>query len=97
MTILQTSGIYYPIEEIWMGEKGKVEWRDKGQQEAYTSFKKYSIRTKNMNYVADNATLHYPSVADPIAGKVMDRTTAETVTCYILNSNLHQGYSNERY
>ena len=32
LTIFETSGIYYPVDEIWMGTKGKSIWKDKGQR-----------------------------------------------------------------
>ena len=57
--IYQTSGIYYPFEKIWVGNKGKITWERAGKDPSieYATFNSYRINTKQSSYQID--TVHY--------------------------------------
>jgi hypothetical protein len=56
-----TSGVYFPVEEIWRGEGGRVTWGRFGLgPEVFAELGTYQIETKKSLYNVDKVKLHYP-------------------------------------
>ena len=71
ITIKNTSGIYYPLDFKWKGEKGEVDWTRAGlTDKVYCIFGEYEMNTKANNYQVDKVTFYHPTFFDkPIEGK----------------------------
>ncbi len=63
-TIVGTSGIYYPTDQLFKGKGGKVSWtRFKLSEDVYCTFVgDYAVDTKKSIYDVEKTTLHYPSL-----------------------------------
>ncbi len=59
--VKETKGIYYPKEEVWEGEFGKIDWKRAGLDgnETYCEFGKYKINCAQSDIVIDTVTFHY--------------------------------------
>jgi hypothetical protein len=76
LLIKEVNGTYYPMQRVFKGDNGKVEWTAKGATSAYAKIKNFVIYTKNMSYTAYDATLHYSAIfGKPIDGILKDRAT----------------------
>lgn len=74
LTIENAKGIFYPLEDKWVGESGTVRWTAEGAKDAYASLTDYTINLKSTSYDAPNATLYYPSIfKQPIEGTLKDQ------------------------
>ncbi len=59
--ILNSSGRFYPLTDIWEGDKGKVTWERLGlPADVYVEFGKFSFEMKKSLYEVNDAKLHYP-------------------------------------
>ena len=58
--IYETTGAFYPIEDLWKGQGGKVYWDEYDDVDAYVVLKDYELDVKKSLYEAEQATLHYP-------------------------------------
>ncbi|MCY7410989.1 MAG: hypothetical protein LH473_12010, partial [Chitinophagales bacterium] len=56
-----TSGSYYPMDNIWKGTKGRANFTrvGYGEEDAYVTFSKYKIDMNQSTYSVDTAKLHY--------------------------------------
>ncbi len=59
--IHDTKGIYYPEDQNWEGEYGKITWRRAGldPNETYCEFKKYKINCNESDFKIDTVDFHY--------------------------------------
>lgn len=75
IVINKTTGVYYPIRNLWKGNKGQVDWSRVGLgSDVYCTFNDYSIDMKSNNYKIDTVTLYHPTFFDsPIKGKFDDK------------------------
>lgn len=85
--IFKTSGIFYPLDEKWVGKNGTVTWERAGfpAEEVYATFTNYSIAIKFSNYQVDTVTffnrhLFKTALKGKLEEKVMADVTAETAT-----------------
>ena len=60
ISINGTSGDFYPVEMVWRGKGGTVEWDEFPKVDAYTELAKYEVEVRRSLYSADSATLYYP-------------------------------------
>lgn len=59
--VLGTSGIYYPFEEIWQGNGGKVTWQTAGlDSTVYARLTAYTVEAKKPIFKCDSAEFFYP-------------------------------------
>lgn len=58
--ILETAGIYFPLEHQWKGMGGKVTWERFKNNDTYGLLNEYSIDMVKASYKAEKAKLHYP-------------------------------------
>lgn len=59
--IHETSGEYFPVDQIWKGAGGRVTWERHGMDEnVYVELGEYSFETKKSLYDVESAKLHYP-------------------------------------
>jgi len=74
--IYNTSGIYYPFDKIWIGDKGKVTWERAGKKatEEYASFNTYTINTKKSSFQIDTVSYYNKELsADKIEGRLSEK------------------------
>ena len=62
IVILETKGQYYPTQEKWKGEGGRVTWEKLDQKDVYCILSEYEIAGKKSLYKAKNVKLVYPSL-----------------------------------
>lgn len=77
--IYNTSGVFYPLDERWVGKDGTVTWKRAGLDEnkVYGLLKDYEIRMKYSNYDADSVTFYNSDYFDqPLLGKLQDKVQA---------------------
>ena len=61
VTIHNTSGLYKPFEQMWIGVGGKVSWAEAGMDSSiYALLTKYKVETQKPLFSCDTATLFYP-------------------------------------
>lgn len=58
--IYETSGEYFPVEQIWQGKGGKVTWERMNMEDVYVEIGDYELETKNSLYEVKDAKLHHP-------------------------------------
>ncbi len=59
--ITQTSGEYFPVEQLWRGKGGRVTWERLGLPDVYVEIGEYELETRKSLYEVKNAKLHYPA------------------------------------
>ena len=57
--IENTSGEYYPIENIWYGNSGKVSWKRHDKPEVFVTFGKYTLEMQTGFYRIEEAELEH--------------------------------------
>lgn len=58
--IYNTSGEYFPVDQLWKGKGGKVTWERLNLSEVYAEVDAYEIDTRKSLYEVQNARLYYP-------------------------------------
>ncbi len=79
LEIYNTSGVYYPAQNKWIGRGGKIDWTRVGVDTGnmYAELLKYTIDFTSGFVTADSALFYYPLLfSKPIPGKVIDRPMA---------------------
>ncbi len=82
LEIFNTSGVYFPAQNKWMGKGGKLDWTRVGIDTGnmYAELLKYSIDFTSGFVTADSALFYYPLLfSKPLAGKVIDRPMAQSL------------------
>jgi hypothetical protein len=77
--IHNSSGIYFPGDGRFYGDKGKVTWQRAGFDPAktYAEFGKFNIRLKGSTYTIDSVTFYNEFFEKPLAGKLIDKILAD--------------------
>ncbi len=81
-TIMKTSGTYYPIEQVWVGKNGRVDWRRAGIDEnlSYADLNNYKIICKTSSYTADSVNYYNKNYfKEPLLGRLTDKVLANAV------------------
>lgn len=77
MKILNTTGVFYPLEGEWRGENGFVDWRKAGYSfsEVYAELSEYYIALKKPSFSADSVRFFNLMVFDdkPILGSLENK------------------------
>ncbi|MFN4930937.1 MAG: hypothetical protein ACK5HE_05960 [Bacteroidota bacterium] len=79
-TIMKTSGVYYPIQQLWVGSKGRVDWRRAGIDEnlCYADLNNYKISCKTSSYTADSVEYYNKNYfKTSLLGKLTDKVLAD--------------------
>ncbi len=79
MLIEETSGIFYPLDNLWKGTRGLVSWERHGlARDHYCNLGTYQIEIKKTAYQIEEAVLYYPTFfqTDSIKGKFQDKLVA---------------------
>ncbi len=86
--IYNTSGKYYPLTNMWIGGKGRINWERAGLENdmAYATFTKYNINFESVTFSIDSALLYYKDFKNlTIYGKLEDKLVpenkAKTTSC----------------
>lgn len=78
--IFETSGTYFPLDEVWVGGKGKVNWEKVGlpADQVYAELKAYTIPMDKADYQVDSVTFYNKVYFDfGLQGVYKDRLTAQ--------------------
>lgn len=85
--IIGTSGIYYPLQNRWIGKTGTVTWQRAGYgpNEVSAQLKNYSLELNRSEYTADSVLFSYSKYfKQPVLGvlkdKVMQLSNPESAT-----------------
>ncbi len=76
--IKETSGQYFPVEQIWKGKGGKVTWERFGlSEDVYAQLSEYELEVKKSLYEVKDVKMHYPLYFGNIAvaGNFRDKLT----------------------
>ncbi|MBE0662091.1 MAG: hypothetical protein IH597_06450 [Bacteroidales bacterium] len=79
MSILNASGSYYPVQNEWVGTKGRINWENSGYaaDQVYADFTFYNILLTNSSFTADSALMHFPEYFNrALPGSVNHRVVA---------------------
>ena len=74
--IKQTSGDYYPLENKWEGNSGRVDWArgSLDPNKVYCTFKNYTVNCTNFNYIVDTVTFYHTDYfKTALTGKLLDK------------------------
>jgi hypothetical protein len=77
--IYNTKGVFYPTENLWIGEGGKVDWRRAGlnSNEVYAEIGKYKIKMKSSEFVVDSVIFHNSNYfSKPLIGRLSEKVLA---------------------
>lgn len=76
--IYGTSGVYYPLKKLWIGNKGTVNWARGGLDSTavYAELKRYTIDCGKSDYSADSVLFYHKELFKaPLLGRLEDRLT----------------------
>ncbi|MDD5571165.1 MAG: hypothetical protein PHD97_08415 [Bacteroidales bacterium] len=74
--IYNTTGIYYPTENLWKGKGGKIYWDRSGfsKDSVYAELKNYKIGMQSIKYDADSVNFYMKMFFNqPLFGQVTDK------------------------
>lgn len=77
--IENTGGLYYPLQQYWIGSRGSVFWERAGfsRDSIYAELGDYSIELKNTGYTADSVFfIHKAYFKQPLLGKFEDKVSS---------------------
>lgn len=77
--IYNTTGIYYPVENKWVGKKGKLNWSRAGfdPDEVYALFDNYQIYLGFSRYECDSVKFYHKGYWDkPLLGRLEEKVLA---------------------
>lgn len=62
--IYETKGTFYPTQNLWVGEKGKVDWQRAGfkSNELFATFGEYNIDLRKREFDIPSVSLSYPAL-----------------------------------
>ena len=80
--IYKTAGVFFPTEEKFYGNKGKVTWERAGfnPTKTYAEFVEYNIRLKGSTFSVDSVTFYNEFFDKPLLGKLTEKILAEKTT-----------------
>jgi hypothetical protein len=74
--IHETSGTYYPVSKIWIGNSAKVYWEKAGlsRDTVWAEFNRYKLKITKASYIINNVTFYNKNYFDyPLKGKLTDK------------------------
>ncbi len=76
--IYNTKGSYYPTEQRWEGQGGKITWERAGldSSETYAELKDYEIKVRSSRFDADSVLFHNPYFDRPLKGDLREMVLA---------------------
>lgn len=80
INIKGTSGIYYPLTNIWVGKKGRVDWARAGYDpnSVYADAKNYRIDVTQSDFKMDSVTFYNKQYFDySLEGNFVDKLTPQ--------------------
>lgn len=86
-TIYNTFGRFYPLNELWLGEKGTMYWDRAGfdHETVYTTFTNYQINTRYVHYIADSVYfVNKKYFKQPVIGQIEERLVTDVDVQHIM-------------
>lgn len=77
--IYNTSGVYYPLKNIWIGKGGTVDWQraNFNPNDVYANLKNYQIEMKMSKFEADSVEFfNYKYFDKPLTGRLEEQVLA---------------------
>ena len=74
--IYETSGNFMPLTNLWLGEKGKIDWQRARleKEEFYATFNSYKISLKSASFIIDSVLFYSNYFPDaPVKGKLTEK------------------------
>jgi hypothetical protein len=86
IVIRQTSGLWYPVDQLFEGNGGRVDWQRAGfpKDSIYAELATYRINLKQFQFEVDSAVLYNKGLVKPVLGRLQDKCTAN-----LSNDNLN--------
>ena len=79
MAIAETTGTFWPLENVWKGKGGKISWERARLEDVYCTIDTYAIDVRKGIYKVNDVTLYFPEYFDhPIHGNMEDKLVAST-------------------
>ncbi|MEZ5195725.1 MAG: hypothetical protein R2764_04830 [Bacteroidales bacterium] len=78
--VYETKGVFYPLESIWVGKKGKVSWARTGlpNDQVYALLDDYSIQLSFSKYTVDTVQFFNKKYWDkPLPGRLEEKVLAD--------------------
>ncbi len=78
IAIESTSGMFLPLDNLWLGQGGTVHWPQQQMKQVYARLASYKLDVKKGLYEAEDAELYHPHLFDgkPVKGIVEDKISA---------------------
>lgn len=80
MGIINTKGSFFPMDNLWKGQKGKVTWERLGfdPNTVYVEIGKYNIDLNASDYVVEDALFYHKTYFQrPLKGRLTDKLSAK--------------------
>ena len=80
LTIINTKGIYFPLNNRWVGKGGRVDWRRAGMDplQIYADLHNYVIPMRFSKFVADSVDFFYKKYfSSSLSGRFIDKAQAD--------------------
>jgi len=80
LNIFSTSGTYFPLTNLWMGQDGMVNWKRAGEDpgKVFATLGHYEIQMRFSKFTADTASFtHKKYFPAPIIGRYVDKVLAD--------------------
>ncbi|MFM1932461.1 MAG: hypothetical protein RL226_1764 [Bacteroidota bacterium] len=77
--IYETKGVYYPQNERWKGEGGRVQW-DRAEfdpKTTYATFENYELRIKGTSFIIDSVLFYNEYFDAPLLGQLTEKVLAD--------------------
>ncbi len=74
--VLETRGVFYPVDYLWRGTYGRVTWERAGYESGnvYAVLKNFTIDMTSSNYEADSVSFYHKTYLNrPLLGKMEDQ------------------------
>jgi hypothetical protein len=78
IVIRQTSGIWYPVDQVFVGDQGVVDWQRAGfkTDSIYANLNQYRVNLKQFQFEADSVDFYNQGLGKFIQGRLQDKCTA---------------------
>jgi hypothetical protein len=76
--ISQSGGVYFPTQERFEGDKGRLTWQRAGfdPTKTYAEFGSFTLKVKNANFVIDSVVFYNEFFEKPLQGQLIEKILA---------------------
>lgn len=80
LNVYATRGVYYPLNNVWKGREGQVNWKRAGEKpdNIFANLSLYDIQMRFSKFTADSVSFtHKKYLPTPILGRYVDKVLAD--------------------